>query len=151
MRDLLEVRSSAFSDHDLMPERMSRDGGNVSPPLEWSGVPDEATELVLLVEDPDAGRVPALHWLVTGIDPSSRGTTEGEVPPGGHEWPNSFGGVGWEGPCPPFGDDPHRYFFRLYAVAEPLPLPERPTAPDVHRALRDRQLASGNLVGTFAR
>lgn len=151
MPDLLRVRSSAFNDHDLMPERMSRDGGNVSPPLEWSGVPDGTAELVLLVEDPDAGSVPTVHWLVTGIDPHSTGTGEGQVPPGGQQWPNSFGWIGWAGPHPPFGDDPHRYFFRLYAVREPLPLPDRPQAPDVHRALRRRQLASGNLVGTFGR
>lgn len=151
MPEQLRMRSVAFNDHDRMPDRMSRPGGNVSPPLEWSGVPEGTTELVLLVEDPDAGRAPALHWLVTGIDPASRGVPEGQVPPGGREWPNSFGATGWNGPQPPIGDDPHRYFFRLYAVNEPLSLPERPQPSDVHRALRDRHLASGNLVGTFSR
>jgi Raf kinase inhibitor-like YbhB/YbcL family protein len=147
----IQVRSTAFNDHDLMPERMARTGGNVSPPLEWSGVPDSATELVLLCEDPDAGPTPFLHWLVTGIDPTSRGVAEGQVPAHGREWANDFGGTGWDGPQPPRGDNPHRYFFRLYAVDQPLRLPEVPHVPDVHRAIKNRDVASGVIIGTFGR
>jgi hypothetical protein len=145
------VRSVAFNDHDLMPQRFARSGGNVSPPLEWADVPESATELVLLVEDRDAGRTPFLHWLVTGIDPAAGGMSEGQVPPGGREWPNGFGASGWGGPHPPVNDDPHRYFFRLYAVNQPLELPAAPQATDVHEVMEDRELASGNMVGTFAR
>ncbi len=147
----LELRSTAFNDHDMMPERLSKPAGNASPPLQWSGVPEDAEELVLLCEDMDAGRTPFLHWLVTGIDPSATGVGEGEVPPGGQEWTNNFGSTGWGGPQPPIGDDPHRYFFRLYAVAAPPVLPEAPGADDARRAAEDLELASGNLVGRFAR
>lgn len=145
------LRSTAFNDHDMLPGRFSRDGDNVSPPLEWADVPDQASELVLLVEDPDAGRTPFLHWLVTGIDPGSGGVAEGEVPAGGQELPNGFGTTGWGGPHPPKGEDAHRYFFRLYAVDRPLDLPETPQASDVHRALADHELASGTRVGTYYR
>jgi Raf kinase inhibitor-like YbhB/YbcL family protein len=147
----IEVRSSAFNDHALLPERCSRTGGNVSPPLEWTGVPDGTAELVLLCEDPDAGSTPFLHWLVTGIAPEHSGLPEGELPPEAREWPNDFGTIGWGGPQPPQGDDPHRYFFRLYAMSNPLELPQTPQAPDVHRAVRKRDLASGVLIGTFGR
>lgn len=145
------VRSVAFNDHDRLPERFSRDGGNVSPPMEWSGVPESTEELVLLVEDRDAGKAPFLHWLVTGIDPRSGGMSEGEVPGGGREWRNDFGTTGWAGPQPPRHEDPHRYFFRLYAVERPLDLPANPHATDVQQAVEDRELASGNMVGTFGR
>jgi Raf kinase inhibitor-like YbhB/YbcL family protein len=147
----IEMRSTAFNDQDLMPERLSRPAGNISPPLEWSMAPEGSQELVLLVEDPDGGRVPFLHWLVTGIDPAITSVAEGSVPMGGREWPNDFGDVGWGGPQPPAGDNPHRYFFRLFAVAEPLPLPDTPNAPQALRAARDRELASGVIIGTFAR
>jgi Raf kinase inhibitor-like YbhB/YbcL family protein len=147
----ITLRSAAFADHDLMPERLSLNGGNVSPPLQWSGVPEGTAELVLLCEDPDAGRQPFLHWLVTGIDPATGEFGEGEQPASGHEWTNDFGGEGWGGPRPPAGDDPHRYFFRLYAVSGPLRLPNRPTVQDVHRAVEERELASGTVVGRFAR
>ncbi|MDO3703332.1 YbhB/YbcL family Raf kinase inhibitor-like protein [Micromonospora sp. C28SCA-DRY-2] len=145
------MRSPAFNDHDRLPDRVSRDGGNVSPPLEWSRVPDSAVELVLLVEDPDAGKTPFLHWLVTGIARNSDGSPEGGVPLGGREWPNGFGELGWGGPQPPRGDDPHRYFFRLYALQRPLELPDAPQVPDVYRALTDKEFASGTMVGTYAR
>ncbi|GAB3978344.1 YbhB/YbcL family Raf kinase inhibitor-like protein [Plantactinospora veratri] len=145
------MRSRAFNDHDRLPDRFSRDGGNISPPLEWFDVPEEATELVLLVEDRDAGRTPFLHWLVTGIEATSGGVDEGQTPPGGRVWENGFGTAGWGGPHPPTNDDPHRYFFRLYAVNRPLELPGAPQASDVHAAVQRLELASGNMVGTFAR
>jgi Raf kinase inhibitor-like YbhB/YbcL family protein len=147
----ITLRSTAFNDHDLLPGRFAKDGDNVSPPLQWSDVPDSAEELVLLVEDPDAGKEPFVHWLVTGISPESDGVPEGQVPPGGREWPNSFGETGWSGPHPPRGDEAHRYFFRLYAVNRPLDLSGTPQASEVHRALKDREIASGNMVGTYYR
>lgn len=147
----IELRSSAFNDHDMMPRRLSRLGSNVSPPLTWSAPPEETAELMLLVEDPDAEELPFLHWLVYGIDPAVRSVDEGQVPDGGRESINGFGEVGWGGPQPPKGEPPHRYFFRLYALDEPLRLPERPGIQDVHRAVRGHELASGVLVGLFQR
>jgi Raf kinase inhibitor-like YbhB/YbcL family protein len=148
----IEIRSQAFNDQDAIPDRFSRKGGNVSPPLQWRGVPEEAAELVLMVEDPDApGEEPFLHWLVTGIEPHDVTVPEGSVPPGGQEWMNSFGDRGWGGPQPPAGHGRHRYFFRLYALPQRVSLPKRPHTTDVHRALDGREVASGTLMGTFAR
>ena len=144
------MRSSAFRDNDAMPDRLTQSGEDSSPQLSWSGVPEGSLELVLLCEDADAPKGPFLHWLVTGIDPTANAVAEGEVPAGGQEWPNGFGSAGYSGPQPPVGDDPHRYFFRLYALAEPMKLPVRPTSQDVHDAART-ELASGVIVGTFAR
>ncbi|BCB79182.1 hypothetical protein Pflav_055920 [Phytohabitans flavus] len=147
----LMLRSTAFNDHDLMPDRMSRSGDNSSPPLEWSAAPGGTAELVLLCEDADAGEEPFLHWLVTGIDPEVSEVGEGLVPAHGTEWTNGFGSTGWAGPQPPIGDEPHRYFFHVYAVREPLDLPDRPGVTDVRRAIGRKELASGTLVGMFAR
>ncbi|GAB3146502.1 YbhB/YbcL family Raf kinase inhibitor-like protein [Micromonospora sonneratiae] len=147
----IPIRSSAFNDHDLMPQRFSMDGGNISPPLEWSDVPESASELVLLVEDRDAGPTPFLHWLVTGIDPGTTGVAEGQTPAGGQEWINGFGSAGWGGPRPPINDDPHRFFFRIFAVDQPLELPATPQVPDIRKAIAGHELTSGNMVGTFAR
>jgi hypothetical protein len=55
------------------------------------------------------------------------------------------------GPKPPVGDDAHRYLFRLYAVREPLTLPDQPSADDVHHAVKGREQASGALVGVYRR
>jgi Raf kinase inhibitor-like YbhB/YbcL family protein len=147
----IELRSSAFSDHDLIPGRHAHDRDNVSPALQWSGVPDGTAELMLLCEDPDAPSGTFLHWLVTGIDPVAAEVAEGQVPRGGQEWPNGFGEKGWGGPQPPVGDAAHRYFFRLYALPSPVRLPAEPDADDVHGAVDDVALASGTRVGLYQR
>ena len=46
----------------------------------------------------------------------------GEHPAGVVEGTNDFGEEGYSGPRPPVGDDPHRYFFRVYATSAPLGL-----------------------------
>ncbi|HEX2132313.1 MAG TPA: YbhB/YbcL family Raf kinase inhibitor-like protein [Actinophytocola sp.] len=147
----LMLRSAAFTEHTLIPDRYSYDGGNVSPPLEWSRPPDGTAELVLLCEDPDAPGGTFTHWVLTGIHPETSGVEEGTLPPHTAAGRNGFDEPGWGGPRPPVGDDPHRYFFRLHAVDRPLDLGDRPTADEVHRALRGHVLATGNLVGTFGR
>jgi hypothetical protein len=65
----IEMRTPAFNDHDTIPARYTMQGENVSPALEWSGVPDDARELALLCEDPDAPSGNFVHWAVTGIEP----------------------------------------------------------------------------------
>lgn len=146
-----ELRSPAFNDHTVLPERFSRDAGNVSPPLEWSGVPEETVELALVCEDPDAPGATFLHWLVTGLDPARRSLEEGEEPAEATIWRNDFGDRGYGGPRPPQGDDPHRYFFRLYALPEPLAVAGRADAHGVRGRLDDSRLETGTIVGLFRR
>jgi Raf kinase inhibitor-like YbhB/YbcL family protein len=147
----IELKSSAFNDHAPIPGTYAWQGDNTSPPLTWSGVPDEAVELVLLCEDPDAPSGTFVHWVVVGIDPRSGGTEAGQSPPGGTELVNGFGRRGWGGPHPPPGDEAHRYFFRLYALSEPCALPDAPSAEQVRQAVEKRELASGNVVGVYQR
>ncbi|MEU5095579.1 YbhB/YbcL family Raf kinase inhibitor-like protein [Streptomyces sp. NPDC020996] len=147
----IELHSKAFDDHAFIARRYALEGENVSPPLTWSGVPGDAAELVLLCEDPDAPSGTFVHWIVVGIDPRSEGVAEGEGPPGGTELVNGFDRRGWGGPHPPPGDEAHRYFFRLYALAEPCGLSGAPGAEDVHRAVEKHQLADGTVVALYRR
>lgn len=148
---LIKLTSPAFADHAEIPRRYTGEGENISPPLTWTAAPEGTAELLLLCEDPDAPRGSFLHWLVTGIDPWTGGVEEGQTPHGGRSWPNGFGDTGWGGPMPPPGHGSHRYFFRLYALAQPVRLHDRPTVDAVHGAVRDMELASGTLVGTYQR
>jgi Raf kinase inhibitor-like YbhB/YbcL family protein len=113
---VLEVESSAFSEGDTVPIQFTCDGDNVSPPLSWSGVPEDASKLRISLRDPDAPSGTFTHWLVAGIDPSSSEVAQGMVPAGGTEQTNSFGKAAYGGPCPPPGDDPHRYVFTVEAL-----------------------------------
>ncbi|CCB78321.1 MULTISPECIES: YbhB/YbcL family Raf kinase inhibitor-like protein [Streptomycetaceae] len=147
----IELKSAAFNDQALIPRRYTMDGENVSPPLSWSGIPDGTVELVLLCEDPDAPTGTFTHWLVTGVNPDSDGVAAGGEPRGGTPHTNGFGRRGWGGPLPPVGDPAHRYFFRLYAMAEPVSLADDASAADVHAAVDGPCLASGTVVGTYQR
>ncbi|OEJ28422.1 phosphatidylethanolamine-binding protein [Streptomyces agglomeratus] len=147
----IELKSSAFDDGAFVPRRYAKDGDDVSPGLSWSGVPEGASELLLLCEDPDAPSGTFVHWLVTGIDPASRGVEPGQSPEGGQARQNGFGESGWGGPLPPPGDKAHRYFFRLYALSGPVDLADDASAEDVHAAVDERQLATGTLVGLYQR
>jgi Raf kinase inhibitor-like YbhB/YbcL family protein len=147
----LEVRSSAFSDHDLIPERYTKQGDDISPALVWSGIPDDAQELALICEDPDAPSGPFLHWALVHIDPSSGGADENATPAGALALRNGFGDPGWGGPQPPVGDDPHRYFFRLYALDERLDVGSDADPAELRAAIEKHTVASGTLVGRFGR
>ncbi|WP_020418969.1 YbhB/YbcL family Raf kinase inhibitor-like protein [Amycolatopsis sp. ATCC 39116] len=141
----LELRTSSFSDNTLIPEQYSYEGGNERPSLAWLRIPDGAAELVLLCEDPDAPAGTFTHWVVTGIAPTSTGLDSGV------EGRNDFGERGWGGPRPPVGDEPHRYFFRLYAVDRKLGLGEDATGQDVRAAIEGHVLSTGTIMGRFGR
>jgi Raf kinase inhibitor-like YbhB/YbcL family protein len=131
---MIEVESSAFAEGDTLPVEFTCDGDNVSPPLSWSGVPEDAAQLRISVRDPDAPAGTFTHWLVAGVDPASTEVGQGTVPAGGTEEESSFGDSSYGGPCPPRGDDPHRYIFTVEALD---------TAGNV--------LASGSLTTTYGR
>jgi Raf kinase inhibitor-like YbhB/YbcL family protein len=149
--DRIELTSSAFDDGGAIPRRFSCDGDDVSPPLSWSGVPDGARELALLVEDPDAPGGTFVHWVLFKLAPDTEDLGDGEVPQGARQGKNSRGDAGYAGPCPPEGDEPHHYEFVLYALSKPLDLPDGASADEVRAAVGDAALARGELVGRFGR
>ena len=149
--DVVVLRSPQFSDHAMMPSRMTRDGDNISPALTWSTPPDGTEELVLVVEDRDVPNGPLVHWLVTGIDPNVTSIDEGTPPPRVRVWKNSFGQESYTGPLPPVGDGPHRYFFRLYALGERAAMPPEGDMSALRDHLDRTALATGTVVGLYAR
>lgn len=149
--ETIDLRSPAFDDHAPINRHYARDGDNASPALEWSGVPDDAAELAILCEDPDAPSGTFTHWAVAGVDPGASGVPEGSTPSGAVEGTNDFGDQGYGGPQPPVGDPAHRYFFRVFALREPLHLEPGFSPDELRRALPDKELAAGVLVGTYER
>jgi Raf kinase inhibitor-like YbhB/YbcL family protein len=145
----ISLSSPAFNDGGTIPTRFTCSGDEVSPPLRWSGVPADARELTLVVEDRDAGRF--LHWTLLAIPARVDHLAEGRTPPGSVETENGAGGEGWAGPCPPEGDEPHRYVFALYATDAPLGLDGDASPDDVRSALSEHSLARGTLAGLFGR
>jgi Raf kinase inhibitor-like YbhB/YbcL family protein len=84
-----------------------------------------------------------------GHPPDTGGLAEGEAAP--VEGRNDFGMVGYRGPCPPRGRGPHRYRFRLHALAEELGLAPGAGVAELERALTASLLSVAELVGTYER
>ena len=117
----MTLRSTAFEDGGTIPVRFSCEGDNVSPPLAWSRVPDDAEELALVVADPDADGQVFHHWVVTGIAATPDAVAAGELPEGASQAMGGSHNPTWIGPCPPDGEE-HEYVFSLYPLSKPLGL-----------------------------
>src|SRR4051812_5720125 len=93
-------------------------GKNVSPPLSWSGAPAGTQSFVLTCFDPHAPTGSGYwHWVVFNIPAKVTSLDAGDTKLGGGEaGRNDYGESEYGGPCPPKGDGPHRYIFRVYAL-----------------------------------
>src|SRR6476469_5793337 len=152
----LVIKSPVFAPNGSMPIKFTCEDDDVSPALEWSGVPERAKSLALIVDDPDAPDPKApkmvyVHWVLYDLPPSSSGLPEGvtstRLPTGTREGKNDFGKLGYGGPCPPIGR--HRYFFKLYALDAVLPDLNRPTKAELEKAMEGHILAKVELMGTY--
>jgi Raf kinase inhibitor-like YbhB/YbcL family protein len=147
----LTLTSPAFAHNTFLPIKYTCDGDNVSPPLEWSGVPEGTAELVLLFEDADAPGGTLVQWIVIGLDPALTGLEESKVPAGAIGGKNDYGRVDWAGPCPPIGKA-HRFIFTLLALSEPSGLVEGANARDeLPYALSGKVLGQAQLTAKYAR
>jgi hypothetical protein len=156
----VRIESNSFQPDQRIPTRHTRAGSDVSPELHWSDVPDEARQLVLVCDDPDAPRQqPWVHWVMYDIAPSEHELPEGvskrrrtDRPAGAHQGPNSWGDVGYAGPQPPRGNGTHHYRFHLYAVdIEPGRLPEDLDKEDLLDRIDGHVCDEAELVGTYER
>ena len=152
----IEVTSTAFAEGSDIPARFTCDDADVSPPLQWTGVPQETKSLALIVDDPDAPDPKApqmtwVHWVLYNLPPTAGELPEGvkakALPPGTREGQNDWKRPGYGGPCPPIGR--HRYFHKLYALDVLLPDLETPTKAELEKAMEGHVLARTELVGTY--
>lgn len=140
------LTSSAFGHGEPIPSRHSCSGGNVSPPLAWSGVPAGTVELAVVVIDLDADNF--VHWVIAGLDPSLAGLEEDARPEGAVEARNDSSEFGWFGPCPPDGER-HVYAFTLYALLEPSGVTPASGGADAIAAIAGAPGSAVTLTGTF--
>jgi Raf kinase inhibitor-like YbhB/YbcL family protein len=99
----------------------------------------------------DVNGEPFIHWGVAGIDALETSIVEGTVPAGAVEGVNFFGAVGWSGPCPPAGDDPHEYQLTVYALNQPLDAAEEVPTQELLDAIEGSALTSVSVTGTYVR
>jgi Raf kinase inhibitor-like YbhB/YbcL family protein len=145
----LKVESPAFAEGEPIPARYTCDGENISPPLEWIGIPQRAKSVAVICDDPDAPSGLFTHWVLYDVKPSVRGLPEGSSA-GGKEGINDFNTRGYSGPCPP-PNGPHRYFFHVIALdVASLGRPGLRRHEAV-KAMQGHVLLEGQLVGRYRR
>ena len=171
----MEISTTAFAIGEAIPERYTCFGDNVSPALDWEGVPEGTESLLLFVYDLDAGEesgasVPPgfVHWVVFNI-PTTVGGYGEDVPAGGElddgalqgsndfvpfeggggEFPGGapIKGVGYDGPCPA---DEHRYVFALYALDTVLDVEPGAAMPQIFEAMGGHTVAQAEYMGVYA-
>ena len=152
----LALASPAFAPGADIPSLFTCEGSDISPPLEWTGVPDGTRSLVLIVDDPDAPDPSApkmtwVHWVLYDLPPGARSLPEGvapsDLPAGTREGRNDWKRTGYGGPCPPIGR--HRYYHKLYALDVVLGDLGSPTKAEVEKAMKGHVLAQAELMGTY--
>jgi Raf kinase inhibitor-like YbhB/YbcL family protein len=151
----LTLTSSGFAEGQPIPKKYSCDAENVSPSLKWSSVPQNTKSIALIADDPDAPAGTWVHWVIYNIPPTTTELPEGlpatqSVLNSALQGTNDFRRVGYGGPCPPRGN-PHRYFFKLYALDTALNLKAEATKKDLLGAMEGHILAQGQLMGTYKR
>lgn len=134
------------------------------PELSWSlpSTSPQVAEYILIIEDPDAP-VPFVpcHALFHGIPASTTHLGPDDIKlvegtkvdlKGGFKLGKNVKGTVYGGPRPPLGHGPHRYFYQLVGLKEPLDktnLSEKPTKTELAHAIVGKVAAWGQWVGVF--
>lgn len=150
----MNLTTTAFAPGGRIPLQYTCDGSDFSPDLEWQDPPQGVESFALIVDDPDAPRGAWVHWLVYNIPApafrlAAKLPREAEHPSGLRQGLNSWGRIGYGGPCPPSGA--HRYFFRLHALDAVLDLPGGASRDEIEAAMAGHVLARAELMGTYSR
>jgi len=168
----LEVSSPVFSEirpRKRIPHENTCYGANVSPPLQWSGVPEGAGSLALIMEDLDDQEDRGVHWVLYNIPPDVTELPEGiststeVLPDGMTQGTNDSMSLGYSGPCPTvvvmqysehFSKNtlagPHTYAFTVYALDAMLELGPAATRAELMGAMQGHVLAKGETMGKYA-
>jgi Raf kinase inhibitor-like YbhB/YbcL family protein len=147
----MKITSSAFANYGDIPSRYTCDGENISPPLQWEGVPEGTKSLTLICDDPDAPKGVWDHWIIFNLPVQVILLPEGikKFSPETKLGKNSWGKENYGGPCPP--DKKHRYFFKLYALDTFLKLSNGSTKEQIKQSMKKHVIEEAELVGLYAR
>ncbi|MCB8890143.1 YbhB/YbcL family Raf kinase inhibitor-like protein [Vreelandella malpeensis] len=150
----LKVTSSAFADHQSIPDQYTGVGDDVSPPLAWQGAPDGTQGYAVICHDPDAplvknGGYGFIHWLVYNLPGDVVELTEKST--AGTHGLNDFDRPGYAGPMPPESHGKHLYYFWVLALDQKTSLPEGLTMQELLKEIEPHLLGMNRLVGTYQR
>jgi Raf kinase inhibitor-like YbhB/YbcL family protein len=146
----LKVFSSSFENGGIIPAKFTCDGENISPDINWEGVPKGSKSLALICDDPDAPSGDFVHWVVFNIPADIDGFEENaEISNIADLGITDYGHPGYGGPCPPSGF--HHYHFKVYALDEILSAESNIDKYELLKEMEGHILAKGELVGLYKR
>jgi len=144
----MKLSSPEFNDGEEIPNKIGYMEENTNPELRIEEVPDEASSLVLIMDDPDAVEAAGKiwdHWIMYDIDTSIGEINSGDSP--GTEGRTDFRETGYNGPNPPDGE--HTYVFTLYALDTELGLPKGASKEEVEDAMEGHVIEKSELKGRY--
>lgn len=130
-------------------------GQNHSPQLQWTNAPAGTKSFAVTMYDADAPTGSGFwHWVVADIPATinelkrDAGNLKSDAAPKGSlQSISDTGAPGYQGPCPPEGDAPHRYLITVYALdTEKLGTTANSTAALTGFMLSRHTLAKASLV-----
>ena len=140
--------SSDFKENTRIPEKYTCEGEGFFPEIFVNDIPKETKSLAIIVEDPDAPKGLWTHLVAWNIPKENDKISFFELKKG-NIGQNTTGKNVWTAPCPPAGDSPHRYFFKVFALDTLLNLPPNTNADTLKRSMKENILAQSELVGIF--
>lgn len=144
----MALTSPAFNNGEPIPERFTCDGEDISPELDWFGIPEGTVSLALIMDDPDAPVGTWVHWVLYNLPMDLTGLRE-SMTGVGVDGNNSWNRTGYGGPCPPSGT--HRYYFKLYALDVNLDLEPGADKKALLAAIEGHVIGQAELMGTYSR
>lgn len=142
----MRILSAVFNDGENIPPKFTCDGDNTLPGFSVSGVPEQSKSLVFIMDDPDSPTGTWDHWIIFNVSPDTKEIAEGKEP-AGIRGKNSWGEIGYGGPCP--GRGSHRYFFKVYALDSMIDLSEGTDKSTLLETMQGHILDSAELMGRY--
>ena len=149
----IEFSSPAFENDDLIPTEYTCHGENVSPPLRWSGVPQNARSIAIVMDNTYHSANLIRHWSIYNIPVATRSldpgfSTKQVTEKSFLQVKNDFEQYDYSGPCPPTGEE-HEYVFFIYALSAPIDILPDPDPIALTNAMRGYVIATGSFSGRY--
>lgn len=141
------IASPVIKAGGYFPNDYTCQGRNISPPLIFTGIPDNAESIALWLEDSDARPVSWIHWFVFNIPPVTAAVKEGVIPQGGTEGLANGNSFGYEGPCQKYFKGIHHYVFTAVALRKMLGIPKESTYRTAEYYIKRLLIEKASLTG----
>ena len=140
-----------------LPARYTCDGGNISPHIELEGIREDVKAMaVLMLGETECACGNEVYWSMWNIDPATIIPENIAKEPVIHfpfnaiQGENSFGSIGYHGPCPP-AVTKERYEIRVYGLSRLLDIPPGAEFETLREAMSGNVIAFGSTFVSYGR